>query len=341
MKRLASVGLLLLMALPARAQPVLDVAALPGPPDAKAAYANFLITGLPRAFALSRDGKIGWQSGGKPEEVREKALASCARKGGQECAIYAEDLQVVWQGRAPQALSAVPGPLFGGDGWEFVPDQRYIWRGPAAARGVYVFGHGKAADNQGRRDARGSQPHPYVRHFNNNGFDIVRFDRAPVTDYTDAAAAWLRDGLRKIRAQGYRMVIVGGQSRGAWNSLQILDTPGLADVVIAVSAATNGEDAGRQASYGQAELYRMFSAANAPATRVAIVQFRDDPFEHDPEKRFRSADDLLRPKVAALLKIDQPEGVKGHGGGYSQVFGEHFAGCLYRFATANPVPAGC
>ena len=334
MRILTWLALALVVAGPAWAQAVLDVAAVPNLPAAtRRMYETFLIAGVPRAFALSPGGQAGWQSGGTLETAREKALASCAAKKGVGCAIYAENLQVVWQGRAPETLASVPGPLFGGDGWEFVPDQRYFWHGPAKARGVYVFGHGKASDAQGNRDSRGIQPHSYVRYFNNNGFDVVRFDRAPATDLTDRAADWLREGLRKIRAQGYRMVIVGGQSRGAWNSLQILDTPNLADAVIAVSAATNGTDAGLQAGRGMAEIYRIFSRAHAPTTRVAIAQFRDDPYEHEPDKRLSLADELLRPQVASLLTVNQPEGITGHFGGYSQTFGERYAVKLYRFAV--------
>ncbi len=338
-----SVALLLLMLCGgARAQAILDSAAVPHlPQSGRASYEAFLLVNLPRAFAVSSDGKMGWQTGGTIETAREKALASCANKGGKDCAIYAENLQVVWQGRKPEALTPVPGPLFGGSGWEFVPDQHYFWRGPAAARGVYVFGHGTAATTQGNRDARGFQPHSYVRHFNNNGYDVIRFDRAPSTDLTDSAAGWLREGLRKVRAMGYRQVIVGGQSRGAWNSLQILDTAGLADVVIAVSAAAHGTDSMRQSANGMAELYQMFRSAAAPAARVAIVNFRNDPFEENPDKRFALADDLLAPRVAALLKINQPEGIKGHGGGYSLDFANRYSACLLRFATEAVPPAAC
>lgn len=324
----------------AEAQAVLDVAAVPNlAAEDRQGYANFLTVNLPRVFALGGNGVYSWYGGaGTLQAAREKALASCTSHGGTACAVYAEELQVVWHGRSPDVLTPVPGPLFGGKAWAFIPDDRFFWHGPAQARGVYVFSHGK---NSNYVDARGSQPQSHVRFFNNQGFDVVRFDRDPFADNKDDAADWLRDGLRRVRALGYKMVVAGGQSRGGWNSLQILDTPGLADVVIAISAATNGISAGQQASQGQAELYRMFTAAKSPATRVAIVQFRDDEFEHNPDKRFRMADELLKPRVAALLKIDQPEGITGHGGGASQNFARRYGACLYRFATEPVPPTDC
>src|SRR5690349_567031 len=87
--------------------PVLDIAAVPNL-DAKgrAAYADFLLMDLPRAFALASNGVTGWRAGGKSiEDVRARALKICADGGGTDCSVYAEDLQVVWHNRAPSALS--------------------------------------------------------------------------------------------------------------------------------------------------------------------------------------------------------------------------------------------
>ena len=113
---------------------------------------------------------------------------------------------------------------------------------------------------------------------NNAGYDVVRFDREPMADARDRAAGWLRDGLQEMRRLGYRSVIAGGQSRGAWNSLQVLDTPGLADGVIAVSPAAHGagESTNLMAQYD--DLRALLAGAAPSRTRVAFVQFSGDPF---------------------------------------------------------------
>ena len=129
-----------------------------------------------------------------------------------------------------------PPPFFSTWNSEFAPDNRYLWPGRANRRDFYVWAHGL-----GGGDNRGLQPQPHVRPFNNAGFDIIRFDRCPSSDETQRAAGWLRDGLQRLRAMGWRRIIAGGQSRGAWNALQMLDTPGLADAVIAISPAAHGE----------------------------------------------------------------------------------------------------
>ena len=57
--------------------------------------------------------------------------------------------------------------------------------------------------------------------------------------------------LAEFRRLGWKLVIAAGESRGAWTALQMLDSPGLADVVIAgygpagAAAAIAAHDAGR------------------------------------------------------------------------------------------------
>jgi hypothetical protein len=255
-------------------------------------------------------------------------LKSCADKGGTDCAIYAEDLQVVWQGHPAQALPAVPGPLIAERDYAFAPDARFIWHGPQTARGVLVWGHGTGTGH----DSREQQPPGMVRVFNDAGFDIIRFDRSPTTDYVDDAAGWLRKGLARLRGQGWRMVVVSGQSRGAWNSLQVLDTPGLADAVIAVSPARFSSQTTQEA-----DLSGILHAARSPTARVAIAQFRGDVYVHDPAGRISMLRALAPPHVAATLVIDQPEGITGHGGGASLDFARRFGPCLLHFVT-DPVP---
>jgi hypothetical protein len=314
--------------------PVLDVAAVPYlDAAARAKYASFLLLNLPRAMAIASNGWYGgWGGGGTMENARAQALKLCTDRGGADCAVYAEDLQVVWRGQSAVLLPAVPGPLIETRDYAFVPDARYIWHGPQAARGVYVWAHGKG----NAIDSRGAQPQAHVRAFNNAGFDIVRFDRSPTTDYVDAAADWLRKGLASLRTRGWHMVIAGGQSRGAWNSLQALDTPGLVDAVIAISPASFSGVATQEA-----DLWRILHAARSPSARVAVVQFKGDPYVRDMSSRIAMLREALQTHAAASLVIDQPEGFTGHGGGGAPGFATRFAPCLLRFVTDPQPPTAC
>ena len=103
----------------------------------RSSYQDFLLMDVPRAMAVASSGQYGWYGGGHSiEDARARALKSCADKGGADCAIYAEDLQVVWQGRPPQQLPPVPGPLIATRDYAFAPDARFFWWGPQTARGV-------------------------------------------------------------------------------------------------------------------------------------------------------------------------------------------------------------
>ncbi|MFM7777472.1 MAG: hypothetical protein ACKPB8_01710, partial [Alphaproteobacteria bacterium] len=220
-----------------------------------------------------------------------------------------------------------------------LPDERFIWWGPEQARGVLVFAHGKEA----LTDLRGRQPQSWTRHFNNAGFDVWRFDREPNADGARRAAAWLRDDLAELRGRGYRQVIVAGQSRGGWNALMVLNRAGLADVTIAIAAAAHSRpsDENNRLHAQIAELEAVLAEAADPRRmRLAVADFRDDPFMAEPDKRAEMLK-RQRDRFGAFLLIDRPEGVTGHGAGGTTAFNDRYGACLLRFATAPRPPASC
>ncbi|HTC11701.1 MAG TPA: hypothetical protein VK726_23295 [Acetobacteraceae bacterium] len=339
MRRWLPILLLLFAGATARAAdlPILDVAAVPRlNATGQASYRIFLLNNVPRAFAISTSGHSGWTTAATLEQARSKALSLCAAHGGTDCTIYAEDLSVVYPGRSRIDPPPVPGPLITGSGYAFVPDQRYIWHGPQAASGLIVWGHGKSGN---QTDESGYQPHNYVRVFNNAGFDVVRFAREPVTDSESNASEWLQENLPKLRAMGWREVVAAGQSTGAWASLSTVDTPGLADAVIAVSAAyLSTANQGAQA----AGLYRIIHAAASPNTRVALVYFEGDPYVTEGiDARVEHLRDGLAGRIGPLLVIERPPGFRGHGGANAADFGRRYGPCLLHFVLDPQPPATC
>lgn len=340
-RRLVQGVLLAVLALPsaATAASVLDVTAVPYLDEAgRASYRTWLGSNLPRAFAVAPDGKLGWVSGwagSTAEAVRTRALDLCSAKGAAGCALYAENLSVVWPGQQ-STPPPVKGPLEATLNYAFVPDDRYLWRGPQAARGVYVWAHGYGGT--AAPDPRGAQPQPHVRAFNNAGYDIVRFDREPNADERQRAAGWLRDGLAELRRRGYRSVVVGGQSRGAWNALQMLGTPGLADAVVAISPAAHGQGSSTNLTAQYDDLRAVLSDAPPGRTRVVVAQFAQDPFDGDAERRaalFRARAQAM----GALLLIDRPDGLTGHYAGGTSEFGQRFGPCIARFVLDGGPPS--
>jgi len=329
---------LLLLAGQALAQPaVLDVAAVPGLDDAgRASYRDWLDANVPRALALGANGRVGWGAGGGSLEIaRARALEHCTEQGGTDCTLYAENLAVVWPLHPAPPPAPPPPALIREFSYRFTPDPRFLWWGPQAARGVYVWANG-----YGPSDLDGPQPQPHVRPFNNAGYDVVRFDRYAMSDERDRAAAWLRDALGALRRMGYRSVIVGGQSRGAWNVLQMLQYPDLADAVIAVSPASQGEGDNSDL-LAQADDLRALVAAVPPSrARLAFVQFSGDPYASDEAAR-EALIERLRPRLGALLTLDRPEGFSGHFGGTNAAFGQRYGECLLRFTLDPEPPGGC
>lgn len=324
-----------------RAQQVLDAAAVPSLDAAgRAAYAAFLATNLPRAFAVDGHGAFGSHGGsGTLEAARAQALERCAAKAAataaRDCKVYAEDLAVVWGGPAARPAPP-PGPFISTWNYSLVPDERYFWRGPAAAAGVYVWAHGSGVLS----DPRGAQPQAHVRAFNNAGYDVVRFDREPNADTRDRAAGWLEEGLAELRRRGYRRIVAGGQSRGAWNGLQMLQHPGLADAVVAVSPAAHGTGGSTNLTAQYDDLRALVAAVPPSSARLAFVQFQGDTFAGDLAGR-AALIERLRPRLGALLVLDRPEGLTGHQAGHSPAFAARYGACLLRFVTEAKPPGGC
>ncbi len=311
--------------------PLLDIAAIPGigTPGREAAT-RLLLANLPRAFAIGPGGAWASRSGNAaPEAVAQAALEACQERstGHAPCQLWLRDLEIAWPGRlwSPTPAPSTMGlrePLR-----DTVPDPRFLWWGPAQARGVVLFGHGR---NSSGADSRGQQPQVWLRHFNNAGFDVWRFDRAYAADATQRAAAWMRADLAALRGHGYRVVIAAGQSRGGWNALQALDTPGLLDAAIAIApAALPSMDEAGQARQ-MANLRQIIAQARNARARLAVANFRDDPFNGLPDER-ATALSGLQGRVAAMLMIDRPEGLAGHGAGASRAFADRFGPCLLRF----------
>jgi hypothetical protein len=335
----------LLIAPAARGQtpPILDAHALP-PIDraGQGSYEHrFLLWPLPRAFAVGSNGRFGAHAGGRSAEMAEAAaLKNCVAKGGVDCSLYASGLDVIWPSRPASRHAEPPSMLIEGGGYAVVPDPRFFWYGPQAARGIVVWGHGY---NGPRTDVRGIQPPPFLRAFNNAGFDVARFDRSPLLDAdVDRVSAWLLASLRDLRSRGWKTIVAGGQSRGGWNALTMLLHPGVADAIVTASAGPGtGTNPMLQASKGQTMLGQLLRDAPVQPTRVAYIQFADDPFGGDKAARAEKLNDLLRPKLPNLLLIDRPKGFGGHAAAEKAPFAEKYAACLLAFAIADHPPGGC
>jgi pimeloyl-ACP methyl ester carboxylesterase len=231
--------------------------------------------------------------------------------------------------------------LIGDEKYAIVVDSHFTQRGPQAACGVIVWGHGL---DERRRDLRSGPTQPYLRALNEAGYDIMRYERAPEWDGNgrlDEIVGFLRNSLIELRHRGWKSVIAAGQSRGGINSMLLLKSPGVVDAILAVSPALAGTDPGNVIMKGEVQFYEMLSDIPQQATRVMFVQFVGDPFAGDEDRRLRRVREMMAPQVGPVLVIDRPAGFKGHGAGNTQAFAARFGDCIAHFVIDPTPPSSC
>ena len=200
--------------------------------------------------------------------------------------------------------------------------------GPVAARGAFVWLHG-AYDSSLPPPA---EP-PIIRRFAASGWDIWRFDRTTGHDPVGLGGDQLILGLQGLRAGGYKRIIVGGHSRGAFIALNALRVPGLADGYLLASPAAHGPRTDRRAQ-AMADFNALLNAAvPAPGGRIASLQFADDPLDPDPSQRRAAMEAMAKRTGLRLLSIFAPREPRGHLGIYDGDFDRLFGAELSGFLT--------
>ena len=291
------------------------------------------------AFAASQDsdgrGAWGMASGHATlEAARETALRLCrgtaenARGGPLQapCRLVAQDGQVEGQPGVTLQTGAI-GP--------FRRSPLHLFRGPGAAAGVVVWGHGYAGSE---REQRASPVPGFVAGLNNAGYDVLRFDRHPGDDTLAQALPALLAGLPALRA--YPRVILGGQSRGGWQALlAAAQAPGLVDGVIAVAPAAHGEVGTESRSALALEDFRRHIAGLAAVPpRILVAVFDGDEFDPGPAARAALVAEAAQTRPAPMLAI-WPAAARGHNGGQSWQFTRDFAGCVLTLFQSPPASA--
>jgi pimeloyl-ACP methyl ester carboxylesterase len=220
-------------------------------------------------------------------------------------------------------LAAEPARLFH-------PSPAFNQAGPALARGVVVWLHGSYDVDQ---FPTSPPAQPWLGRMAALGYDIWRFDRVPGQDKLDQGEADLLHGLRMLRHDGYRRIVVAGHSRGAFIGLAALAHPELADAVAAISPAAHGTNPARRpaAIDAFAKLLAAVPHEQRHPARFAFVTLRDDPLEPGAEQRIALVRKAAARTGLKLLLIDRPTDPVGHMGGYDPAFDARFGACLTAF----------
>ncbi len=307
---------------------------------------NFLGQPGNRAIAVSPTGAVGTGFGWPTvDEAKARALSECAAHSEEACALYAINMAVVYPG-AEAALPALDVRL--GD---LVLRGAFVFRGPARAKGLVVWSHGYGGTDV---DERTGPPPGVVSRFNLAGWDVLRFDRDPWDDGdVPMVETRLADSLDVARAAGYRSIILAGQSRGAWQSLDLMGSGRSLDRIVGVlafSPAKNGKT-GTAPMLVQPDEWRHMLGRMAPgAYRVTVAFFGHDDYNPAADDEAATARRILAARgIDSLVLLENdPEILKigtgalsGHGGANRTKFTAVYGDCLVRFVEAGERGGGC
>lgn len=202
-------------------------------------------------------------------------------------------------------------------------------QGPADAHGIVIWSHGRSPD----REVEDSRNPNYLRALRNAGWDVVRFNRERADDHLEASTRQLLLYVNRFRAQGYRRVVLAGQSFGAFFSLIAAGRTDAVDAVIATAPAAFGTKDRGQYERNASALFPILR--DVRHGRVMIFYFDNDAY--DPGGRADPSRGILRANGVDALVLDRPAGLSGHGSGSSGAFARRFGSCLIRFAEGVPV----
>lgn len=217
--------------------------------------------------------------------------------------------------------------------------------GPARAQGLVLWSHGVYGD----RDQYNAPLPPIVRAMAVRGWDVVRINRNNLHErgWSTSGPRHRDDALERVKAakaQGYRHVILAGQSYGAAISLEANARSSAIDGVLAL-APTHGSDAGQAEGreiYRNLERYLLEAVSAQKGGRVVVLV---PPSDLNQPGRTVAAGGRLKASLAATgrpyVVFDETLPIRGHLAGYASQFAVWFGDCVIGFLDpAQPVVAG-
>ena len=320
--------------------------------DAQGAWRDaFLGNRFNRAMAVTPKGIRGIGQGyPTEEEAIEAAMRFCAdrakqAKSTEACRLYAVNTRIVYPGHefALPSLNVAIG--------DFILRNEYVFLGPQRAKGVIVWQHGY---NRRCVEARKNAAWSVISRFNVAGWDVLRFDRDPCLD---SDLAWIQsrlvESIPKLRQAGYRKIVLAGQSRGAWQSVEFLakgQLTELVDGVLAFSPARHGESTSAASLRAPADWRRLMEAIQPKSFVFAAVFFGWDAFVPEAAHEARAARAALSDKgIRNAVIYEEGDDVvplkdgkrNGHSAAGSSAFTNRYAACLIRFIEAGEKTGAC
>src|SRR5437762_11183279 len=199
--------------------------------------------------------------------------------------------------------------------------------GPAKAKGVIVWSHGRSINSE---DSESPTP-AYLTALREDGWDVMRFDRLSHGDTLNDSTKRLVDYTTQLKHDGYKQVVLAGQSFGAFLSLMAADSSHDVDAVIATAPAAYGsfDDFYDSWRLNATKLYPLLEQVKR--ARVMVFYFHGDDF--DPGGRCERSRAILSQRGLGYSIVDQPAYLSGHWASSTGLFLRRYGNCIRDFAN--------
>lgn len=227
--------------------------------------------------------------------------------------------------------------------------QEYFWRdtaypdlairGPAATHGALLYNQGRGVEVDGRGAAGDSfhlAPPAYVRKFHGAGWDLFKLNRKWAADNESSAIAAVHAEIARLRTEGYRRIVLAGQSYGAWLSVLAATRDGDLHAIIATAPGTGYGGVSVDGTALNAQKLVDFSSDLKPV-RAAMFFFDGDPRDVAWLKRGERVRQALEKRQVPNFIVDRPPHFSGHGGANGGLFALRYGDCLTAFVAPTPL----
>src|SRR6266481_1032680 len=206
--------------------------------------------------------------------------------------------------------------------------------GPAQAKGAIVWSHGRSINAE---DSESPTP-AYLAALREDGWDVMRFDRMSHGDTLTDSTKRLVDYTASLKKNGYKQVVLAGQSFGAFLALMAADSSADVDAVIATAPAAYGsfDDFYDSWRLNATRLYPLLERVKR--ARVMVFYFHGDDF--DPGGRGERSRDILAARKLPYVVVDQPPHLTSHWAAATPQFAHLFGSCVLGFLDATQIAEG-
>lgn len=210
--------------------------------------------------------------------------------------------------------------------------------GPRAAGGVLFWSHGVSGSNVQWK----GKPLRFVRKFADEGWDVIKVNRNNLHERSwrnsgPKHVADLQERARKARRDGYRRVILGGQSYGGAISLEAASIAGIADGVIAIAPGHGSDACGRGSGIARGadnlprQLREALERNRAPRTVLMVADGDECVGFNRPHASYR---ETLKASGSSFVFLDDTMPIRGHFAGGTRQFDAWYGECLLDYLDA-------